>query len=229
MAALLKLLKIQRKLPLIFSFYFLVFLISKNSFSQEKVPLSEDITEEANKAEASVENEKKILDYDIIQDETPSVDRENESDESARQIETIETIEAPESAEEKITQQDEINVIPIKKKYQRVIPSVITEQLNNAPENPSFLYETRYIPEIEDTSEFLSPKVEKSIIIERLAAVEKNEEEHETEDGNNEINLKIKLPSFTQILIVIGILIVFILYRIRVKKIKRGDYTRGLK
>ncbi|MDH5719123.1 MAG: hypothetical protein OEZ13_00740 [Spirochaetia bacterium] len=107
------------------------------------------------------------------------------------------------------------------KKRARKNPEDISEQLKYVPENPSFLYETRYIPGMRDADEFLPPKLVKTIIVERLEGQEEVEK-------NKEINLKLKLPNYKQVLVVMGLILVFVVYRMRVSKIKRSVFTRKL-
>ena len=104
-----------------------------------------------------------------------------------------------------------------KKKIIKRVTKELSEQIKHVPEHPSFLYETRYIPGMRDADEFLPPKLVKSIIVERL-------EQQQEDEKNREISLKLKLPNMKQILVVSGFVLVFVLYRMRVSKIKRGGF-----
>ena len=44
----------------------------------------------------------------------------------------------------------------------------MASQLRTAPEDASFLYETRYIPEYGSSEEFLPPDLEQEVIVETL-------------------------------------------------------------
>ncbi|RME93293.1 MAG: hypothetical protein D6767_01270, partial [Candidatus Hydrogenedentota bacterium] len=58
-----------------------------------------------------------------------------------------------------------------------------------APEDPSFLYETRFIPDIKINDGFLSPQMEKALIVENI-------------DKQKEASkLKIKLPNLMQTIV----------------------------
>lgn len=89
------------------------------------------------------------------------------------------------------------------------------QQFKVAQEDPSFLYETRYIPDNKPQEEFLTPELQKEIIVEQG----KREEEA--------AKIDLKLPNTTQTLVIIGVVILFLLYRFQVKKAqKSGSYKR---
>ena len=81
-----------------------------------------------------------------------------------------------------------------------------SETMKNAPDDPSLLYENRFIPDMPVSDGSLDPAIERNVIIEEI---KKTEDEH---------NFTLKLPNLTQSLMVVGILIIFILYRMKVKK-----------
>jgi len=91
-----------------------------------------------------------------------------------------------------------------------VISNVLENQLYFVPQDPSFLYETRYIPGIKNKTEFLSTELEKEIIVERIE-----------DKKNNKSNFTIKLPKLNQAIVFGVIILIFTIYRIRIRKIRR--------
>ena len=86
----------------------------------------------------------------------------------------------------------------------------VTEDFFQTPEDPSFLYETRYIPDHIQKEEFLNRELEREVIEERILEAK---DFKETLEG-----IRMKLPSLTQVALFIGIILLFILYRMRLKK-----------
>ena len=89
----------------------------------------------------------------------------------------------------------------------------ITQDFFQTPEDPSFLYETRYIPEHRQKEEFLTRELEREVIEERISEAKDFKEALE--------GLDIKLPGWKQVVVFTGIVILFILYRIRLRKSRR--------
>jgi len=82
----------------------------------------------------------------------------------------------------------------------------INNQFRFAPEDPSLLYETRNIPDNQTAEEYLPPKLEKEVINERI------EEERDFRESLSSI--KIRIPDPLQILVILGIIILFMAYRV---------------
>lgn len=97
---------------------------------------------------------------------------------------------------------------PVKNYNVSEVKSGLEKQFLRAPEDPSFMYETRFIPGLEDSGEFLSQEVEQEVIVDTIEA--------------NKQKFKIVLPNLTQILIVGGIILLFALYRMRVRKMRNS-------
>jgi len=89
----------------------------------------------------------------------------------------------------------------------------VVEQFQWTPEDPSFLYETRFIPGHSEKDEFLSKEVEKEVIVERI--------EEEKNFRKSLGKLKFNLPDWKQSSLVIIIVILFLIYRTRVKSNSR--------
>lgn len=87
------------------------------------------------------------------------------------------------------------------------------DQFTWAPEDPSFLYETRFIPDIHVNDGFLNPEIEKELIIDKIQKQDQKKD------------LKLKLPNLTQTLLFIAVLLLFLFYRMRVKK-RSGYFTK---
>lgn len=90
---------------------------------------------------------------------------------------------------------------------------VVRDDFFKTPEDPSFLYETRYIPGHKQEEEFLNRELEREVIEERILEAE---DFQKTVEG-----IRMKLPSLTQVAVFTGIIILFILYRLRLKKTRR--------
>ncbi|MCB1200615.1 MAG: hypothetical protein KDK41_08205 [Leptospiraceae bacterium] len=100
--------------------------------------------------------------------------------------------------------------------YTSLITSVIAvpaekirEQFLSAPEDPSFSFDTRNIPGFEGSSTYLNKELEKEVIVETLEGT-KNQ-------ANKENSINANLPNLTQALVIGFIVIIFILYRIRIR------------
>ncbi|MDH4200578.1 MAG: hypothetical protein OEV66_09385 [Spirochaetia bacterium] len=90
------------------------------------------------------------------------------------------------------------------------LQNLINDQLHQTPEDPSFLYETRYIPEHKNEQEFLSPGLEKVVVKERI----KEDVDFRKSLGK----IKIRLPDLTQTLVLTSIIIIILLYRVRARR-----------
>ncbi len=90
-----------------------------------------------------------------------------------------------------------------------VLAEPVSRQLEKAPEDPSFLYETRHIPGLESRPEFLSPEVEAEVVVQTLST---NSEENRP--------LNVTMPSLLQIAVVIGIILLFTIYRMQISRKK---------
>lgn len=90
------------------------------------------------------------------------------------------------------------------------LPSLSASYWESAPEDPAFLRDTRDIPEIDSFinkgNTKAKPAPEREVIIETVKSGS------EQELGGN---LVLNLPNLSQILLVAGIVILFILYRTR--------------
>lgn len=86
---------------------------------------------------------------------------------------------------------------------------IVANQLRTAPEDASFLYETRYIPEYGSSEEFLPPDLEQEVIVETL--------ERQTNRG-----FQIQLPNLVQTSVIAGIVFLFLLYKRNIKKSAKG-------
>ena len=128
---------------------------------------------------------------------------ENESEDSAGTEDKSESVENKANAEKEKADQKY-------RAYTRKIVEQVNEMYRWTPEDPSFLYETRYVPDNQQAEEFLSPELEKVVIKERI--------QEEKDFRNNLEKIKIKLPGLTQTFIIVGIIIVILLYRSRVKQ-----------
>ncbi len=94
----------------------------------------------------------------------------------------------------------------------------VAEHFFRAPEDPSFLYETRFIPGHRKTEEFLSKELEKEVIVERI---------QEEQDFRKSLNkIKINMPDYRQVAVVAIVIGLFILYRFRVKGMRRRTRYR---
>jgi|GEM_PF-3033522 len=86
----------------------------------------------------------------------------------------------------------------------------VNEQYRWTPEDPSFLYETRNIPDHKNNQEFLPAELEKVEVKEQI----KDEINFRKSLGK----IKIRLPDMTQTLVLVTIIIVVLVYRSRVRK-----------
>jgi hypothetical protein len=86
----------------------------------------------------------------------------------------------------------------------------VNEQYRWAPEDPSFLYETRNIPDHKNKQEFLPAELEKVEVKERI--------QDEVNFRKSLDKIKIRLPDMTQTLILVSIIIVVLVYRSRARK-----------
>lgn len=87
------------------------------------------------------------------------------------------------------------------------------KSLIHAPEDPSFLYDNRFIPGLEYGEEFLDTEMEKEVIVEQI------------EDKKKHYDVSIQLPNLTQTIVAGVIIFLFVLYRIQVRK-KKSGYRR---
>lgn len=104
---------------------------------------------------------------------------------------------------------------PVRKttKVREKSDSRVSEHFFIAPEDPSFLYETRYIPGHKKTEEFLSKELEKEVIVERI---------QEEQDFRKSLNkIKINMPDLRQVVVVAVVIGLFVLYRIRVRGMRK--------
>lgn len=85
----------------------------------------------------------------------------------------------------------------------------VREQFHSAPADPSFLYETRNIPLLENKEEFLSKNLQKEVVVETI-------EGSQSKKGVADMNL----PSAAQAGIVLGIIILFAIYRVQARRTK---------
>lgn len=81
-------------------------------------------------------------------------------------------------------------------------------QWQNAPDDPAFLYENRYIPELNPPTEFISPLLQKEVIVERLG---------EGMEDYKKILQKYK-PNNIQIIIFIVIILIYVAYLLQNRK-----------
>lgn len=98
--------------------------------------------------------------------------------------------------------------------YNQAMQNAVNEQLRWTPADPSFLYETRYIPEHKNDQEFLPSALEKVVIKEKI----KEEANFRKSLGK----IKIRLPDMTQSLAIAIIVFFVLLYRSRAKKEAKG-------
>lgn len=84
-------------------------------------------------------------------------------------------------------------------------------QFSNAPEDPIFAYEKRYVPLLNPPQDFTAPQVEKEIIVERL----------EKEKVDYKELAKKYIPNTLQIIVISVVLIIFIIYRIQISSGKK--------
>ncbi len=113
---------------------------------------------------------------------------------------------------------DKINRVDKKKKpAKKVVPreeleapketrKTFLQSLIRAPEDPSFLYDNRFIPGLEYSGEFLDKEMEKEVIVEQIR------------DKKKYYDVSIKMPDLVQTLVAGGIVFIFILYRMQVRK-----------
>jgi hypothetical protein len=134
----------------------------------------------------------------------------NGSDESS--LQEAETEELSKTDEEKIENKEVIAPKPVFITNQGV-QKQLNEQYRWTPEDPSFLYETRYIPGIKITEEFLPVELEKEVIKERIA-----EEKNFTKSLEK---IQIRLPDVKQTIVIVGLIIIILIYRTRVKRPRR--------
>ena len=88
------------------------------------------------------------------------------------------------------------------------IDQEVKQQLNQAPEDPAFLYQNSYIPEMGSADQIRSGQNNVPAQQEETAQLLEQEKK-----GSN-----IKLPSVTQILLIAIVIIVLVIYRIRMNK-----------
>lgn len=84
-------------------------------------------------------------------------------------------------------------------------------QFANAPEDPMFAYEKRYIPFLNPPEDFMAPQVEKEIIVERI----------EEEKVDYKKIAKKYVPNTLQIIVISIVFIIFIIYRIQISSNKK--------
>ena len=86
----------------------------------------------------------------------------------------------------------------------------LIEQYRWTPEDPSFLYEIRNIPDHINKQEFLSSELEKVEIREQI--------KEQINFRKSLDKIKIRLPDMTQTLVLVSIIIIVLVYRSRVRK-----------
>ncbi|MDH4262061.1 MAG: hypothetical protein OEV78_03345 [Spirochaetia bacterium] len=86
----------------------------------------------------------------------------------------------------------------------------LNEQYRWTPEDPSFLYETRHIPDHINKQEFLSSELEKVEIREQI--------KEQINFRKSLDKIKIRLPDMTQTLVLVSIIIIVLVYRSQVRK-----------
>lgn len=86
----------------------------------------------------------------------------------------------------------------------------VNDQYRWTPEDPSFLYETRNIPDYKRTEEFLPEELEKVEIREQI--------QDEVDFRKSLGKIKIRLPDMTQTLILVVIIVIVFIYRSRARK-----------
>jgi len=96
-------------------------------------------------------------------------------------------------------------------------------QFKFAPVDGSFLYETRYIPNISKKNTFLPPKLNQEIIQQKL------EKDNQKNFVKNKQKKEVKKKSFTvdsstwiKILFLVIIIVIFTAYKLKIKKNVRG-------
>lgn len=160
--------------------------------------------------------------------ENPLATSENGQQDNPATTETPQSTntESGSGAESEVTNKAEQGVSPAAKPIVKVrkkkpavsIPAIkanpqnqeiVARQLRTAPEDASFLYETRYIPEYGSSGEFLPPDLEQEVIVETL--------ERQTNRG-----FQIQLPNLVQTSVIAGIVFLFLLYKRNIKKSAKG-------
>ena len=91
-----------------------------------------------------------------------------------------------------------------------VLQNRVNDQLHWTPEDPSFLYETRNIPDHKKDQEYLSPSLEKVVVKEQI----KEDMDFRKSLGK----IKIRLPDLTQTLVLACIIIIILVYRARARR-----------
>lgn len=87
--------------------------------------------------------------------------------------------------------------------------ALIKDQLVNAPEDASFLYETRYIPDYGESNEFLPAELEQEVIVETI-------------ERQSASSFQVQLPNMIQASVIAGIIALFLLYKRSVRKSVKG-------
>ncbi len=99
------------------------------------------------------------------------------------------------------------NIVPKKgPEAPRETKKTFLKSIIRAPEDPSFLYDNRFIPGLEYSGEFLDKEMEKEVIVEQI------------KDKKKYYDVSIKMPDLVQTLVAGGIVFIFILYRMQVRK-----------
>ena len=103
----------------------------------------------------------------------------------------------------------------------QVPANTIQNQLENAPPDPSFLYESRFIPgNAYEQKEIELPK--KEITDSGSESTSETENFSLPKNIREELDKKIPQINLTQVIIVGGIILLFVFYRIRIKKRGQG-------
>lgn len=197
----------------------LTLLLCSNAFAQLDQVIKDKIENEAQNKEAGAVNDK-VENVENPSTAPDSVEAEKNADgslKSENKEDTTDTIIVEKEKESTITPSTK-PAVRVRKKNQpiyekfRANPAnqqVVAKQLNKAPEDASFLYETRYIPLYGTSEEFLPPDLEQEVIIETL--------ERQTNKG-----FQLQLPNLIQTSVIAGIVFLFLLYKRNIKKSAKG-------
>ena len=124
--------------------------------------------------------------------------------------ESVKEGEADTSVDPSAENKPETNVAPARVYTNPAMQNRVNEQYRWTPEDPSFLYETRNIPDHKNKQEFLPTELEKVEIKERI--------QEEVDFRKSLGKIKIRLPDMTQTLILVSIIIIVLVYRSRARK-----------
>jgi hypothetical protein len=180
-------------------------------YSQENNKQAVEKTKETDSIDQSIPSEVKPIEENNIETDAPvgTVDEKAANSENKVQDTLVEPIESPQNETQNESPNESIKKLtPLIKSQANKNTLAIQEQLHWTPEDPSFLYETRYIPGHSQKEEFLSKELEQEVIEERI------QEEKDFRESLKKIN--IKLPDPVQISVVMLIIVLFVIYRVRV-------------